>query len=85
MEITTAGMHAPYAALAVVGREDLRRFSVIEGFGEKMETIRAIIERHVQQTGEQLERKAAGDSSFAADTSVFLSNGCNSSFLQKLT
>ena len=73
MQIITAGMHAPYAALAVVGREDFRRFFVIEGFGEKMETIRAIIERHVQQTGEQLERKAAGDSSFAEATRAFRS------------
>jgi nitroreductase len=73
MEIITAGMHAPYAALAVVGREDFRKFFAIEGFGEKMETIRGIIERHLQQMGEQLERKAAGDSSFAEATRAFRS------------
>jgi nitroreductase len=73
MQIITAGMHAPYAALVVVGREDFRKFFVIEGFGEKMKTIRGIIERHVHQMGEQLERKAAGDSSFAEATRAFRS------------
>jgi hypothetical protein len=73
MQIITAGMHAPYAALAVVGRGDFRKFFVIEGFGEKMKTIRGIIGRHVQQMGEELERKAAGDSSFAEATRAFRS------------
>jgi nitroreductase len=73
MQIITAGMHAPYAALAVVGREDFRKFFVIEGSGEKMEALRGIIERHLQQMGEQLERKAAGDSSFAEATREFRS------------
>ena len=65
MQIITAGMHAPYAALPVVGREDFRKFFVIEGSGEKMKTIRGIIERHVQQMGEELEKKATADSFFA--------------------
>jgi nitroreductase len=73
VQIITAGMHAPYAAVAVAGREDFRRFFVIEGFGEKMETIRGIIERHVQEMREQVERKAAADSTFAVATRVFRS------------
>ncbi len=73
MQIITAGMHAPYAALPVVDREDFRKFFVIEGFGEKMKTICGIIERHVQKMIEELDRKAAGDSSFAEATRVFRS------------
>ncbi len=39
LQIIRARVHAPYAALPVVGRKDFRRLFGIEGFGEKTKTI----------------------------------------------
>lgn len=72
-QIIGAGMHAPYAALAAAGREDFRRFFVIHGRGDKMDRIREVIKRYVQQMAEELERKAANDSSFDKATKAFRS------------
>ncbi len=72
-QIIGAGMRAPYAALAVAGRDDFRRFFVMRSVGETMRRINEVIQRHIQQMAKGLETKAAADPSFAEATKALRS------------
>lgn len=70
-QVLDAGMHGPFAALAVAGRADFRRFFVIEGGGEAMGRLREIVRRHMLEATARMEEQAAQDAVFAAPTAAF--------------
>ena len=70
--VLEAGMFAPYAALAVAGRPDFRRFFVIEGSSEAMAQVRGLVEAHGRRTADGLERKGADDPAFGKRVAPFI-------------
>jgi nitroreductase len=65
-DVIAAGMYAPYAALAIAGRPDFRRFFAIDGYGETMGEVRAMVETYGRVAAEGLALKGAKDPAFAA-------------------
>ena len=71
-DVLAAGMYAPYAALAVAGRPDFRRFFVIDGRGEPMGQVRGLVEAYGRVAAEGLALKGAQDPAFAAQVAPLL-------------
>jgi len=68
--VLEAGMHAPYAALAVGGRPDFRRFFVFSRGGEALSRLRTIAGRHQQQMLARFEEEATRNPVLAAQLPV---------------
>lgn len=65
-QVLDAGMHAPYAALAVAGRPDFRRFFVIPGSGSAMGRLREIAAAYEQRTIAWLDQESAAKPALAS-------------------